>query len=340
MKPLVSILIPAYNAEEYLAATLRCALDQTWDRKEIIVVDDGSRDSTLAIARSFESASVRVFTQDNQGAATTRNTAYGFAQGDLIQWLDADDLMSLNKIASQVEAYQRFGSAKTLLSSPWATFLYRPSKASFERTALWEDMNAVEWLTRKMENNLHMQTATWLVSRELSEASGAWNPNLLIDDDGEYFARVLMKCDLVRFVPEGRVYYRMRPSNRLSYVGRNVRKMEAQMRSLEMSIGYLRSMEDSPRVRAACVTCLETWLPTFHPDRPDLVSRAQALAASWGGHLSDPKLPWKYSWIQRLFGWSAAKLSQIYYNELKAWMVLRWDRTLFRLSGGDHSYEL
>ena len=66
---LVSILIPAFNAQEWIGDTLRSAIAQTWEPKEIVVVDDGSADETLAIARSFESDSVHVITQENQGAA-------------------------------------------------------------------------------------------------------------------------------------------------------------------------------------------------------------------------------------------------------------------------------
>ena len=83
MKPLVSILIPAYNAEAWISDTLRSALAQTWERKEIIVVDDGSTDRTLAVARQFESDQLRVVTHDNQGASATRNKAYLVEQGRL-----------------------------------------------------------------------------------------------------------------------------------------------------------------------------------------------------------------------------------------------------------------
>src|SRR5262245_57417246 len=103
MKPSVSILIPAFNAETWLADTLRSAVAQTWEPKEIIVVDDGSRDRTLAIARSFESDSVRVFTQKNQGAAAARNKALSESRGEYIQWLDADDLLAPDKISKQLE---------------------------------------------------------------------------------------------------------------------------------------------------------------------------------------------------------------------------------------------
>ena len=104
VKPLVSILIPAYNAEMWIADTLRSALGQTWPNTEIIVVDDGSKDQTLAVARSFASKTLKVVTHENQGAAATRNKAWTLAQGDYVQWLDADDLLSPDKVALQMAA--------------------------------------------------------------------------------------------------------------------------------------------------------------------------------------------------------------------------------------------
>jgi hypothetical protein len=109
--------------------------------------------------------------------------------------------------------------------------------------------------------------------------------------------------------------------------------MEAQLLSMELNIRYLRSLGDSERVRAACVTYLQNWLPSFYPERPDLVERAGELARNLGGALNQPRLSWKYSWIQKSFGWSAAKLSQVYYNELKTSITRHWDKALFRIAG-------
>ena len=100
----------------------------------------------------------------------------------------------------------------------------RAMRVQFTPTVLWCDLSPTEWLIRKMGQNLHMQTATWLVSRALTQAAGPWDTRLLADDDGEYFCRVLLASDGVRFVPEGRVFYRMSGSDRLSYIGRSSRK--------------------------------------------------------------------------------------------------------------------
>src|SRR6266850_571262 len=202
MKPLVSILIPAYNAQACIAQALESAANQTWDRKEVIVVDDGSKDQTLAIARSYSAKGVRAISQKNQGAASARNKALELCQGDYIQWLDADDLLARDKIEKQMAAMQGTAGNRTLFSAACGHFRFRPDRADFTPTALWSDLTPVEFLLRKIEQNLFMQTATWLVSRELATAAGPWDTRLLSDDDGEYFCRVIRGSDAIRFVPE------------------------------------------------------------------------------------------------------------------------------------------
>ena len=331
MTPLVSILIPTYNAECWIAETIRSALGQTWPNKEIIVVDDGSTDQTVRVAQQFASKTVSIVSQKNQGAAATRNKAFELCQGDYVQWLDADDLLSPDKITYQMRAAREITDGRTLFSSAWASFRYRPAKARFIPTSLWSDLAPTEWLTRKWEGNLHMQTATWLVSRELAEAAAPWDTRLTLDDDGEYFSRVINASTGIRFVPQSRVYYRIAPTSRLSYIGRSDKKMESQFLSMKLQIGYLRAREDSDRVRAACVTYLQTWLPVFYPNRPDLVQEAQQLAASLGGRLSLPKASWKYAWIEKPFGFAAAKHAQLYYNRGKSSALRAWDKMMYAL---------
>jgi len=328
-EPLVSILIPAYNAQHSIAETLRSAMNQTWERKEIIVVDDGSRDQTLTVARQFENDSVRVATQTNQGAAAARNTAFSLSRGDYIQWLDADDLLSPDKIASQIDCALSSGATRrTLLSGAWGHFIHRPHRARFVPTVLWCDLSPKEWLLRKMEHDVFMQTATWLVSRELSEAAGPWNTQLLGDDDGEYFCRVLLASQGTCFVPEAKVFYRRSGSASLSYVGKSDRKMEALFLSLKMHIAYLRSLEDSPRVRAAFVKFLQDAMIFFYPERPDIVAQAEQMASELGGRVSLPALSWKFSWIRRVFGWPAAKRAQIMLPRYKWSFIRSVDRAL------------
>jgi glycosyltransferase involved in cell wall biosynthesis len=340
MQPRVSILIPAYNAERWLADTLRSARAQTWPRKEIIVVDDGSTDRTLSVARQFASREISVVSQSNAGAATARNTAFSLCQGDYIQWLDADDLLAPDKIAKQIEALERRASSRTLLSSAWGSFGYRVSHAEFRPTALWCDLSPTEWLLRKLAQSSYLMNACWLVSRELSNAAGPWDTRLSLDDDGEYFCRVLLGSDGVRFVPEAKTYYRRASFGSLSNVGRSGRKLESQLRSSRLQIKYLRALEDSKRTRAAGVKELQQSLIYFHPERPDLVAQMDQLAAELGGRLERPRLQWIYAWLQKLFGWRVAKRAQFLFPMLKHSLLRSWDKALYRLErrspAGDH----
>jgi glycosyltransferase involved in cell wall biosynthesis len=331
MKPLVSILIPAYNSEEWIADTVQSAVGQTWPCKEIIVVDDGSSDRTAEVARRFASKEVAVVSVENQGAAAARNHALRLSHGDYIQWLDADDLLAPDKIERQLAVLRGADNRRILLSSPWAHFNYRISRARFVPTSLWKDLSPLDWLLRKMGDNLHMQTATWLTSRELAEAAGPWDIRLLSDDDGEYFCRVLLASENTRFVPEARVFYRVTESSRLSHIGASDRKKDAMMVSMKLHVQYLLALEDSERTQKVCLTYLQNWYDNFYPERPDIIAELQSLAAQLRGHLEEPRLRWKYAWMKPVLGWKAAKWAQRALPQLKASCIRQCDKALYRL---------
>lgn len=108
--PLVSVIIPAFNAASFLPHALASVAAQTYpaNRIEVIVIDDGSIDETLKVARSFEGISTgfQVFNQPNQGVSAARNLAITVSAGELIAFLDADDRWRPDKLALQVEAYR------------------------------------------------------------------------------------------------------------------------------------------------------------------------------------------------------------------------------------------
>jgi glycosyltransferase involved in cell wall biosynthesis len=330
MKPFVSILIPAYNSEKWIAQTLRSALSQTWPHKEIIVVDDGSRDRTAEVVRRFGSK-VTLVSTENRGLSAAVNEAYQHSQGDYIQELDSDDLLVPDKIERQLAALREGDSKRMLLSSPWAPFYFRARNAQFVRNSLCQDLTPVEWLLKKMGENLHMQNATWLVSRELAEAAGPWDIGLQYDQDGEYFDRVLIVSEGVRFVPGTGVFYRASGSSSISHIGSSDKKKDSLLRSLKLHVQYLRSLEESERVRKVCLTYLQNWYHNFYPERPDLVAELQGLAAQLQGHLEEPSLRWKYRWMKPLFGLNAAKRAQSSLPVFKASCVRQYDKAMYRL---------
>jgi len=103
-RPLVSVIVPAHNAEAFLDRTLASALRQTYEALEIVVVDDGSSDRTRSIAegRAMRDPRIRVIAQPNRGVVSARNRALEDARGELIAPLDADDVWDPTKIERQV----------------------------------------------------------------------------------------------------------------------------------------------------------------------------------------------------------------------------------------------
>ena len=123
-KPLVSVIIPAFNAAEYIRQTLNSVLAQTYQAMEVIVVDDGSSDATGAIVEEFvkKDARVQLVRQSNAGVGAARNTAIRMARGEYIAPLDADDIWFPEKLEKQVACMEQCGE-ETGLVYCWSTLV-------------------------------------------------------------------------------------------------------------------------------------------------------------------------------------------------------------------------
>jgi len=123
--PLVSVIIPVYNYDRYLAEAVESVLSQTYQHLEVIVVDDGSTDRSGAVAKSFAGRGVRYWPQVHSGIGLTRNKGVELAQGEFIAFLDADDRWRVQKIERQLLAFESdpalemvFGQALQLHNGP------------------------------------------------------------------------------------------------------------------------------------------------------------------------------------------------------------------------------
>ncbi|HYG74111.1 MAG TPA: glycosyltransferase family A protein [Planctomycetota bacterium] len=127
--PLVSVIIPAFNAERFLAETLRAVLAQTYRELEVLVVDDGSKDNTVAIAESFaqRDSRVRVLRQRNSGVAVARNLAISQSRGEFIAPVDADDIWYPHKIEKQVKCFLESRTPLGLVYG-WSTAISETSR--------------------------------------------------------------------------------------------------------------------------------------------------------------------------------------------------------------------
>src|SRR5712692_4293853 len=101
--PTVSVVIPVYNGERYLAEAISSVLDQTYKNFELIVVDDGSTDQSAAVVRSFTDDRIRYLYQSNGGASKARNLGVAASRGTVIAFLDSDDVWLPHKLERQID---------------------------------------------------------------------------------------------------------------------------------------------------------------------------------------------------------------------------------------------
>lgn len=306
--PLVSIIIPCHNAAPWLATTLDSAFAQTWPNIEVLLVDDGSTDRSIEIARSYEPRGLRLFSRATPGgAATARNVGLTAARGDYLQFLDADDLLAPDKISRQLDLLIPAGPG-AVATAAWARFRESPTEARFDPESLWHDLTPVEWLVTSWRDHRMMATAAWLVPRSLANAVGPWNtalhPNPV--DDMEYFSRVLLASQQVLFCSEARAYYRSGLPGSLSRQ-RSDAAWHSIYHSFLLTTDRLLAKEDSARTHAAAAAALQRLVYECYPRVPALRQLAATRIGELGGTDIRPDAGPKRRVLQALLGWRLIK---------------------------------
>jgi glycosyltransferase involved in cell wall biosynthesis len=196
---LVSIIIPVYNSEKHLQETILSAIAQTWPNKEIIIIDDGSTDNSLQIAKSFKNDIIKVFTQENKGASAARNKGLKEAKGEFIQFLDADDTLSSNKISDQIKLLSQQAGKIAVCSTVHFFSNENPfvgSPSIYEDSFLYDTDDPIAFLINLYGGNdkggSMIQTNAWLTPADVIKRAGYWSEIYSPDDDGEFFCRVLL----------------------------------------------------------------------------------------------------------------------------------------------------
>jgi glycosyltransferase involved in cell wall biosynthesis len=305
MSPLVSIIIPCFNAERWIEYAVESALSQTWPEIEIIVVNDGSTDKSLSVLARLAGPRVTVVDQPNRGASSARNVGLLRAKGQFIQFLDADDLLSPTKIGNQVR--QLLDAGPTAVSTArWARFRDDPIAAAVTENSLFRDLDPVDFMIANIGSGQMMHPAAWLIPVEIARISGPWDESLSLNDDGEYFSRVVLASRRVVHSRESLSLYRSGLPRSLS--GRNDQKaLLSLFASCELVARHLKEAEDSPRVRSAVADYFKRLSYELYPGSPELSARAQSLAEQNGGSTVFPSMGWKERWLSRFVGWKLSR---------------------------------
>lgn len=188
MAPTVSVIIPAYNAAQYLDETLKSVINQSFEDIEVLIIDDGSTDDTLNVANYYQECDhrIRVISQSNQGVSATRNNGIKQTKGKYIAFLDADDRWLPNKLKCHLE---HFNSSSNLAVSFGQVCFLKPDG---EVTNNFSKSPTSHLKPHHFfYENPTITTSNLVVRREVFEQVGFFDESMSYSEDQEWCLRVL-----------------------------------------------------------------------------------------------------------------------------------------------------
>ena len=205
--PLVSLIIPTCNRAAFLPATLASALSQDYPAKEIIVVDDGSTDNTSEICARH---AVRYLRQENHGVSPARNIGVKHSRGELLVFLDDDDLLPPGSLRMRVDSWRRESCRHSMMGR-----LRRFNEQAPGR---------IEFIDPEESASHQMCMGAAMVARNAFEQLGGFDESLHMSEDADFWLRFQEAKMKLHTIPEICLYQRRHPGNATRDIGHTERK--------------------------------------------------------------------------------------------------------------------
>ena len=202
---LISVIIPLYNAEKTIEGTLQSALNQTVKTLEIIVIDDGSTDSSLEKVKAMDDPRLSVYSFANAGASVSRNRGFARSSGPFISFLDADDQWTPSKLEDQMAALERHPEAAVAYS--WTEYMDESDHFIVKGQAVTVNTQQ-EAYRRLLVGNFLDNGSNPLIRREAIATIQGFDESLHACQDNDFYLRLAMHYPFVT-VPKYQIKYRL-----------------------------------------------------------------------------------------------------------------------------------
>ncbi|BBD54714.1 glycosyltransferase [Planktothrix agardhii] len=200
---LISVVIPVYNGAKTIQQTINSVLNQTFKDWELIIIDDGSQDSTVKIIREIEDSRIRIFSYDNGGLSLSRNRGIHHAQGEYITFLDADDLWTSDKLEAQFQALEEHPEAAVAYS--WTDYIDQSSQ--FLHSGRHITMNG-DVYQHLLVNNFLENGSNPLIRKQALNQVGGFDSSINSVADWDMWVRLAALYQFVA-VPLPQILYRV-----------------------------------------------------------------------------------------------------------------------------------
>ncbi|PMB32531.1 glycosyl transferase family A [Fischerella thermalis CCMEE 5319] len=270
---LISIVIPTYNSEKTIRHTIESVLQQTFSDFELIIINDGSTDSTLKVVSQFQDSRIKVFSFDNAGGNVSRNRGLKQAIGEFVSFLDADDLWTPDKLESQLNALKE--NPQAVVAYSWTDYIDEQGKFLLSGTHITANGNVYEKL---LISNFLENGSNPLIRREVLVELGGFDESLTAAQDWDMWLRLAQNFNFIA-VPHVQILYRI-SANSLST--NLARQEKASLQVLNKACST--NTQDLSHLRRKSLTNLYKYLTCKALQQP--FNRKKGLAAA--------RFLWKY----------------------------------------------
>lgn len=233
MEKLISIIVPCYNAEEYLQFCLQSICEQTYKHWEAICIDDGSADATYDILSDFTKKDTRIkcFTQTNKGVSEARNRALSLAQGEYICFVDSDDIIEKNYLDILLKSIQSFDLSV-------CTFTRKMFSTKTNKKCITSSLKFSynEFIFRLIYDKTFRPQICCMLFRTstIKENNIAFYPNCTRGEDREFFMKYIAYSKNIIYVPIPLYYYRVNQKSAMaSFNIKSLTSIEAAQRTAD-----------------------------------------------------------------------------------------------------------
>jgi len=204
----VSVIIALYNAEKFILDTLFSVTNQTWKNIEIIVVNDGSKDASREVVERLNISNLNFYNRKNAGQCASSNFGLSKSSGELIKFLDADDILAHDCIEKMVLKWRE--NPNRLVFGQWHYFVNDVSHLKLYNSVVYKDYDsALNWYVDVLENAGAMLAGwMWLIPRSILKKAGGWDERLHLMNDFEFSTRLILNSDGIGFAKDALHYYR------------------------------------------------------------------------------------------------------------------------------------
>lgn len=329
MSIVISVIMPVYNAQNYIKEAIESVLWQTFKSFELIIVNDGSIDASEAIINGFKDSRIVYLKQENQGQANASNKGVKIARGRYIKFFDADDVLNPLHLEKQYLALN--GHDCYLASCQWAYFYENYRLINFEKETTHKNYDyPLDWLYDSHIHDSGMLGAwLWLIPKKLLDKAGHWDERLSLNNDFDFSTRLLVASKGVKFAEGARLFYRKGVENSLT-LKTNKSAFQSALLTTELAMKTILNVENSERLRKLFADRFQSWIYQMYPRDKNIISKMRNHIQNLGGSQLKPQGGILFRTLNTIFPWTWVKqLQYIMYKTVWNPVLKHKQRTKF-----------